>query len=158
TPTNPSPGSTSSPGPTTSSNSVTLSWSASSSATSYGLGVRDIASGVLVVDTNVSGTSYTASLSAYKQYSCSVNACNTADFSSYTALLPFPTPTPYTALVRSTPTNPSPGSTSSPGPTTSSNSVTLSWSASSSATSYGLGVRDIASGILVVDTNVNGTS
>src|SRR3989304_3315638 len=81
-PTNPSPGSTSSPGPTTSSTTVTLSWSASSGATSYGLGVRDVASGQLVVDTNVNGTSYTASLSAGKQYRWNVNACNSAGCSS----------------------------------------------------------------------------
>src|SRR4051812_37750830 len=75
-PTNPSPGSLTSPGPTTASTSVTLSWSASSGATSYGVAVRDIASGLLVVDTTVGGLSYPASLSAGKQYRWNVNACN----------------------------------------------------------------------------------
>src|SRR5687768_15478230 len=60
TPGNPSPGSTSSPGPVTSSSSVTLSWNGSSGATTYGVGVRDMGTNVLVVDTNASGTSYTA--------------------------------------------------------------------------------------------------
>lgn len=68
TPTGTSPGSTSSPGPTMSSTTVSLSWSSVSGATYYGLGVRDIATGVLVVDTNVSGTSYSASLVSGKQY------------------------------------------------------------------------------------------
>src|SRR5205807_679229 len=92
TPGSPSPGTTSSPGPTTGSSSVTLSWGASSGATYYGVGVRDIATNVLVVDTNAGGTSYTASLSAGKQYRWNVNACNTGGCSSFTTLLYFQTP------------------------------------------------------------------
>lgn len=154
TPTSPSPGSTTSPGPTTASSSVTLRWSGSSGATSYGLGVRDLATNALVVDTNVSGTSYTANLSAGKQYRWNVNACNSTGCSSYTTPLYFQTP----AAIPATPTNPSPGSTSSPGPTTASSNVTLSWSGSSGATYYGVGVRDLATNVLVVDTNASGTS
>ncbi len=120
TPTNPSPGSTTSPGPTMSGTSVTLSWSASSGATSYGVGVRD-----MVTNT----------------YRWNVNAVNSTGGSAYT------TPRYFTmaaaATIPATPTNPSPGSTSSPGPTMSGTSVTLSWSASSGATSYGVGVRDM---------------
>lgn len=92
TPTNPSPGSTTSPGPTTASTTVTLSWSASSGATYYGLAVRDMATGTLVVDTNVSATSYTATLSAGKQYRWNVSACNSAGCSSYTTALYFQIP------------------------------------------------------------------
>jgi uncharacterized protein (TIGR03437 family) len=158
TPTNPTPGSTSSPGPTTSGSSVTMSWSASSGATSYGLGVRDVASGSLVVDTNVtSGTSYTASLSAGKQYRWNVNACNSAGCSSYTTVLYFQTPGAVTSPAM--PSNPTPGSTIGPGPTAPSSSVTMTWGASSGATSYGLGVVDIAGGSLAVNTSVtSGTS
>src|SRR5947209_8638884 len=96
TPTNTSPGSTSSPGPTTASSSVTLSWSASSGATYYGLGVRDLSTNLLVVDTNVTGTSYTASLSAGKPYRWNVNACNSAGCSGFTTVLYFQTPTAAT--------------------------------------------------------------
>src|SRR3990172_9349347 len=118
--------------------------------------MRDVASGVLVVDTNVSGTSYTASLSAARQSRWNVNAGNSAGCSAYTTVLYFQTPA--AVPMPATPTNPTPGSTTSPGPTLSSSTVTLSWSASSGATHYGLGVRDVGSGLLVVDTNIGGTS
>jgi RHS repeat-associated protein len=154
-PTNPSPGSTTSPGPTTGSSSVPLSWSASSRATYYGLGVRDLATNVLVVDINVSGTSYTANLSAGRQYRWNVNACNAAGCSSYTTPLYFQTPAAVSVPLM--PANLSPGSTSSPGPTTSSSSVTLSWGTSSGAAYYGLAVRDLATNVLVVDATVTGT-
>lgn len=78
TPTNPNPGSLTSPGPLTSSSTVTLSWTGSSGATSYGVGVRDIASGLLVVDTSTTGTSFTAALSPGHQYRWNVDACNNA--------------------------------------------------------------------------------
>jgi len=71
---------------------VTLSWGASSGATYYDLGVRDIATGALVVNTTVTGTSYTASLSAGKQYRWNVAACNSAGCSTYTTPLYFRTP------------------------------------------------------------------
>src|SRR5581483_10897815 len=119
-------------------------------------GVRDIASGVLVVSTDVTTTSYTASLSAGKQYRWNVNACNSAGCSDYTTPLYFQTPGGVT--VPATPTNPQPGSLSSPGPVLASSTVTLSWNASSGATSYGVGVRNIASGVLVVSTDVTTTS
>src|SRR5207244_2364640 len=65
---------------------------ASSGATSYGVGVRDMGTNMLVVDTNASGTSFTAGLSAGKQYRWNVNACNSAGCSSYTTPLYFQTP------------------------------------------------------------------
>src|SRR6476659_1160613 len=115
-----------------------------------------MSSNVLVVDTNTSSTSYTANLSASKPYRWNVNACNSAGCSNFTTVLYFQTP--GTISIPPTPTNPSPGSTSSPGPTMSSTSVTLSWSASSGATYYGVGVRDMSTNVLVVDTNSYSTS
>src|SRR6266404_8017156 len=113
TPSNPSPGSTSSPGPTLSTSTVTLSWSASSGATTYGLGVRDIATGVLVVDTTVNVTSFPANLSPGKQYRWNVNACNASGCSSFTTVLFFQTPAVATApTISSVSPNPVTGSTS----------------------------------------------
>src|ERR1051325_5132708 len=113
-PATPNPGSGSSPGPTLTS-PVNLSWSASSGATSYGVGVRDLASGNLVVDTNTSNTSYSASLPA-GSYRWNVNACNSSGCSSFTTPLYFTIGTPPPP-VPNTPANPNPGSGSSPGPT-----------------------------------------
>jgi hypothetical protein len=101
TPTNTNPGSTASPGPTTSGNNVTLSWSASNGATFYSVAVRDIVTNILVVDTTLSGTSYTAGLSIGKPYKWNVNACNTAGCSSYTTPLFFQTPAMALSIVNS---------------------------------------------------------
>jgi hypothetical protein len=158
TPAGPSPGSTSSPGPTTSGTSVGLSWSGVTGATSYSFGVRDTGTGELVVDvTDYTSTSYTAHLSAGRQYRWNVSACNSAGCSTYTAPLYFQTPAAVT--IPATPAGPSPGSTSSPGPTTSGTSVGLSWSGVTGATSYSFGVRDAGTGELVVDvTDYTSTS
>ena len=110
---------------------------------------------VLVVDTNTSSINYTASgLVAGRTYKWNVAASNSAGTSAYTTPLYFTTP----AAVPATPANPSPGSTSSPGPTTASTTVTMSWSASSGATSYGIGVRDMVTDTLIVDTTTTSTS
>ena len=156
-PTSTSPGTTYSPGPTTSSTTVSLSWSSVSGATYYDLGVRDIATGTLVVNTTLSGTSYSANLVAGKQYRWNVAACNSAGCSSYTTALYFQTPGARVTMP-ATPTGTSPGTTYSPGPTTSSATVSLSWLSVSGATYYDLGVRDIATGALVVNTTLSGTS
>ncbi|BCS34401.1 hypothetical protein TBR22_A36310 [Luteitalea sp. TBR-22] len=159
TPTGPSPGSTSSPGPTAGSNSVTVGWGASSGAANYGLAILDVSTGALVVDTYVTGTSYTASLSSGRTYRWNVAACNSAGCSSYTAVLYFTTPTSGSTPTKpATPTSPSPGSISSPGPTTGSSTVTIGWGASSGATNYGVAILDVSTGALVVDTYVTGTS
>ncbi len=92
TPGNPSPGNTSSPGPVTAGTSVTLSWNASSGATYYDLGVRDISSNTLVVDQTVNGNSLTVGLSAGRQYRWNVAACNSAGCSAFTTQLYFQTP------------------------------------------------------------------
>ncbi len=149
-----SPGSTSSPGPLQASASVSLSWGSSSNATSYSLGVRDMSTNQLVVDTTTSGTSYTASLSPGRIYRWNVAACNSAGCSSYTTPLYFQTPSTIPAM----PTNTSPGSLSSPGPVQSSTTVQLSWSAVSGATSYSLGVRDMVTNQLVVDTTTGSST
>lgn len=153
-PASPNPGSTSSPGPLQASASVTLSWGSSSSATSYSLGVRDMTTNQLVVDTTTSSTSYTANLSPGKSYRWNVAACNSAGCSSYTTPLYFQTPSTIPAM----PTNTSPGSLSSPGPLQSSTTVQLSWSAVSGATTYSFGVRDMITNQLVVDTTTSSST
>jgi hypothetical protein len=155
-PTSSSPGSISSPGPVQPSSTVTLSWSASGGATYYDLGVRDMSSGTLVVDTTTPGTSYTVTLTAGKTYRWNVAAANSTGESSFTTALYFQTPTPLN--IPATPTIPSPGSISTPGPVQPGSTVTLSWNASSGATYYDLGVRDMTSGTLVVDTTTTATS
>jgi RHS repeat-associated protein len=153
-PTNTSPGTTTSPGPVLSSSTVTLSWSASSGATSYGVAVRDLVTNLLVVDSSTSNTSVPVALSPNKPYRWNVNACNSAGCSNFTAVLNFQTP----GVIPPIPTNTSPGTTASPGPVLSSSTVTLSWSASSGATSYGVAVRDLVTNLLVVDSSVSNTS
>jgi fibronectin type 3 domain-containing protein len=91
-PTGTSPGSTSSPGPTMSSSTVTMSWNASSGATYYDFGVRDMTTNQLVVDTTTSNTFYTANLSPGRTYRWNVAACNSAGCSSFTTALYFKTP------------------------------------------------------------------
>ncbi|MBZ0089032.1 MAG: hypothetical protein K8H90_01505, partial [Thermoanaerobaculia bacterium] len=153
-PGNPTPGSTSSPGPTMSSTTVALDWSSSSGATYYDLGVRDMATNQLVVDTQVSSSAYTANLSPGKPYRWNVAACNASGCSAFTSYRYFQTP----AAVPGVPGSPTPGTTSSPGPTLSSTSVALDWSSSSGATYYDLGVRDTATNQLVVDTQVTSSA
>ena len=155
-PANPNPGSAGSPGPNLSGNTVTLSWGAVSGATYYDLGVRDIASGNLAVNTTTSANSYTATLAPGKQYRWNVAAGNASGLSAYTSVLYFQTPA--AVVLPATPGNPAPGAASSPGPTLASNAVTLSWGAVSGATSYELGVRDVASGNLVVNASTSATS
>ena len=71
---------------------MTLSWGAVSGATYYELGVRDIATGELVVDTTTTSASYTTTLTAGKQYRWNVAAGNAAGLSSYTTPRYFQTP------------------------------------------------------------------
>ena len=156
TPTSPRPGSTSSPGPTLGSKTVTLQWDASSGATRYALGVRNMNTNLLEVDTWVYGTSYTVTLQPNTPYRWNVAAWNTAGYSPFTARLYFQTPSDLSPPP--TPTNPRPGSTSSPGPTLGSKTVTLQWDSSPGATRYALGVRNMNTNLLEVDTWVYGTS
>jgi hypothetical protein len=149
TPTSPSPGTTSSPGPTQSSSTVTLSWNASSGATYYEVGVRDIATNTLVVDTTTTSASYTASLTAGKAYRWNVAAGNTAGLSAYTTQLYFQTP----ATVPNPPVLSSPGTSDSPGPAVANLTPTFSWSASAGATGYGLYIRDLTTDTLIYDND-----
>jgi hypothetical protein len=72
---------------------VTLSWSASPGATSYGVAVRDVVTNTLVVDTTTTSTSYTATnLEAGKTYRWNVAALSSAGSSAYTVPLYFQTP------------------------------------------------------------------
>jgi len=54
--------------------------------------VRDVASGELVVDVQVNGTSRTVSLTAGRSYRWNVAACNRSGCSRYTGALYFRTP------------------------------------------------------------------
>ena len=116
-----------------SSTTVTMSWSASSGATYYKVGVVDISTDTMVVSTAPTTTNYTATLTAGKTYRWNVAADNTAGQSAYTTVVYFPTPPP---LIPAMPTGTSPGTTSSPGPMTSSTTVTISSGESSGATYY----------------------
>jgi hypothetical protein len=156
TPTNASPGLTSGPGSNLGSSSVTVSWGAVSGATSYSLVLTDIAANSTLVNQNVNGTSFTAALTAGRQYRWNVAACNSAGCSTFSTPLFFQTLS--TVSVPGTPTSTSPGSTSSPGPVLGGSSVTASWAAVNGATAYSLAVRDIAANSLVVNQNVSGTS
>jgi Fn3 associated len=156
TPTNPSPGTPTSPG-TTTSTTLTMSWDASPGATSYGIGVRDMATNALVVDTFTASASYTASnLTAGRTYRWDVAAFNSAGHSSYTTALYFTVAGGDT--IPAMPADTSPGSTTNPGPVMPGGSVTLNWSASSGATSYGIAVRDLVTSELVVDATTQSTS
>ena len=143
TPINPSPGTTSSPGPLMSSSSVTLSWNASSGATTYGVGVRDMSTNVLVVDTNTGSTSYTAHLTAGKPYRWNVNACNSTGCSSFTTVLYFQTPSAAPGVPVLTLTAECSGTTSQ---------IRLNWTATSGATSY-----DVYRNGAVYTTGLTGT-
>jgi RHS repeat-associated protein len=155
TPANPSPGSTSAPGPTTASNSVTLTWSASSGATSYTVSVVNASTGATAVNAATAATSYSATLGFATAWRWTVNACNAAGCSEATANRYFQTPVQPPPA---TPANPAPGSTSAPGPTTPDRTVTLTWSAASGATSYTVSVIDVATGASVSNVSVGATS
>ena len=115
TPTNPAPGTATSPGPTIDDPNVTLSWTASSGATYYSIGVRDMTSNTLVVDTTTPNTSYIAALSGGGQFRWNVAACNDAGCSAFTTALYFKTGGTPPGPVPATPTDPAPGTTTGPG-------------------------------------------
>ena len=72
------PGSTTSPGPSVSGPSVTLSWNASSGATTYIGDITDVSTGQSVGTINTSSTSATFALTAGRPYKWWVEACNNA--------------------------------------------------------------------------------
>ena len=143
--------------------SVTLSWNGVSGAGAYSVGLRDQSSGFLATIPLVTGTSYTASVIQGHSYVWDVASCTSVGGGDNVSNCPnrasnwsFTVQAVATALA--TPTGATPGSISSPGPTQSSSTVGLSWGAVSGATYYSLGVTDMATGTLVVDTTTNGTS
>jgi hypothetical protein len=71
---------------------VGLDWGASTGATYYEIGVRDMVSNTLVVDTTTTSSSYSAKLSSGRTYRWNVAACNATGCSSYTTPLYFHTP------------------------------------------------------------------
>lgn len=131
---------------------IRLNWTSSSNTTSYDVYRNGSLYYSGVTGTQFINTSVTAGTS-YSYYVQAKNSNGSTNSSSVSA-----TASNCSVTIPATPTNTSPGDTTSPGPTTSSATVSLSWSSSSGATYYGLGVRDIAAGTLVVDTNVTGTS
>jgi len=140
------PGSTSSPGPTISSTSVLLTFVAAG-ATYYDVGVRDLSTNQLVVDTTTTSTTMLVNLIAGRSYRWNVSACDSTGCSAFTTPLYFQ----IQGSVPSLPTGLSPGSLSSPGPTLGSSTVQIQWNAVTDATYYDFGIRDMSTGVLVVD-------
>jgi hypothetical protein len=87
TPGSPTPGTIAAPGPVQPAASVTLGWGAVTGATYYDLGVRDLTTDILVVDTTTTGTSFLASLAANRPYRWNVAACNATGCSTFTNAL-----------------------------------------------------------------------
>ena len=85
TPSNLSPGSSSSPGPEMSSGAISLRWNAVSGATSYDLGVRDVDSGRLVVDTRISAAALNVNLTPGGRYRWNLRSCNASACSAFAA-------------------------------------------------------------------------
>ena len=75
-PTGVSPGDAVAPGSILASNTVTLSWAPAAGATYYDLGVRDLETGLLVVDTVTTARQFTFSADTDKPYRWNVAACN----------------------------------------------------------------------------------
>ncbi len=96
-PRNSSPGASSSPGATVSGSRVTISWSSVSGATEYDLGIRDIETNQLLVDTKTAATSYTARIEKGRVYRWNVRACNSAGCSAFTTPLYFQTESAVTS-------------------------------------------------------------
>jgi hypothetical protein len=161
-----SPGSNSSPGNKISDLTPTLSWSSSTGATSYEVGVSVLSGGSyqLIYGEYVNGTSYTlpsGTIQEGKQYRWNVQAHNTAGGSGWSSRLYFYTEVPEEVKVIPTVPSPSsPGSSSSPGSKISDLTPTLSWSSSTGATSYEVGVSVLSGGSyqLIYGEYVNGTS
>ncbi|MGA2496357.1 MAG: SdrD B-like domain-containing protein [Tepidisphaeraceae bacterium] len=159
TPTTASPGNTTSPGPALSATSAqTFSWTAVSGATHYGLYIEDLGTSTTVYSsTTLTGTSYSLpanTLANGDSYSWTLTAINNAGTSPESVARYFTT----TALA--TPTTTSPGTTTPAGPVLSPTTAqTFSWSAVTGATSYGLYIRDVATGTTVFSrTTLTGTS
>ena len=149
------PGSTREPGPEQPDTRVTLQWSPVSGASEYDLGLRDLATGQLLFDRRVSGTSQRITLQPGGRYRWNVAACNAAGCSRFTAPLHFTVAAGSgsgggggggggsVAAVPAVPRNLSPGRTSEPGPRLTISSTTLQWAEVPGATHYELDLRDL---------------
>jgi len=141
------PGSPTAAGPLLQSGSVTLSWSASSGATSYNFSVRDLSTNSLAVDApGFSGTAYQVNLAAGRPFRWNIQACNNAGCSAYTAPLYFRTPTEAAPTLLPAPSL----STPSNGATGVATTPTFSWSSVSGANRYWLMVAT-SPGLLPTD-------
>jgi hypothetical protein len=87
-----SPGTATAPGTILSNTAASLSWSGDASASYYAVAVRDVGSGVLVLNTTTKTPSYSLNLLEGKQYRWNAAACNAAGCSNYAAPLYFQTP------------------------------------------------------------------
>ena len=83
------PGSYSSPGTQIAGSVVTLQWNSVTGASEYDLGVRDMASGHLVIDRRLPTNSLELPLAPDRTYRWNVSACNTLGCSSFAAPLYF---------------------------------------------------------------------
>ncbi len=83
------PGSYSSPGTQIARSVVTLQWNSVTGASEYDLGVRDMASGHLVIDRRLPTNSLELPLAPDRTYRWNVSACNTLGCSSFAAPLYF---------------------------------------------------------------------
>lgn len=92
------PGTTAAPGPVQADASVKLQWSAVANASYYDIGVRDLVTNALVVDTTTTSPVFTKTLQAGKPYRWNVAACNASGCSAYTKALYFQTPAPRKTL------------------------------------------------------------
>ncbi|HET8942659.1 MAG TPA: DNRLRE domain-containing protein [Rudaea sp.] len=157
TPTGLTPGTLASPGPVLASPTVTLQWAASAGATYYAVAALDLGTEAFVVDTTTAIPGYNAALENNHQYRWNVAACNSAGCSAYATHMYFQTPTSGSSLP-ATPSSLSPGSASSPGAVLPSSTVNLQWGSVPGATYYVLGVRDMATELIVVDAEPTANS
>ncbi|WP_418319033.1 hypothetical protein [Piscinibacter sakaiensis] len=92
TPSQLTPGQSSSPGPLLPSNIVQLNWEDVGGATFYQVAVRDLTTNTLVVDVQTSSSIYSVSLSRARSFRWNVSACNATGCSSFSSPLYFRTP------------------------------------------------------------------
>jgi murein DD-endopeptidase MepM/ murein hydrolase activator NlpD len=102
-PTNLSPGTISSPGSVLPQSTNSISWNSSPGATSYDIGVRDLLSGLLIVNQTVAVNSVSLPVLGYStQYRWNLRACNQYGCSTYSPLQYFQTEARATASLTCT--------------------------------------------------------
>ena len=138
-----SPGSGSSPGTAMSTTTPTMSWSAVSGATNYGLYVFDVTSNTLAYNNDTLGnvTSLTipsGTLTSGHNFRWNMRASNSTGFSGYSSLLYFTISSAVAA-----PTLLAPGAGNSPGQIISDSTPTFTWNTVAGADQYGLYVSKL---------------